>query len=319
VSLTERMLHLRQIPVATMLPAAVLRELATAMIDRTFAPGRRVLQQDEPMDAMFLLTEGSLALTQNGAPFGEIHAPQTVGFLPILAQQNAPYDGTARDEVRALELPTDTLLDLMADHFELVAATLRYFAERLWLEFQHLPAAALGTAAVDVGPVPAGRIDLVTRILMFQKTSGFAGANVNALAELTRQAEEVRLPAGTRLWNAGDRGDRVIFLVDGSIDCLTADGRAFRYGTGTGVGGIDALAGRPRWYAATAGTPIVGFWGHTEDLLDLFEHQGRMALDFIAMLARAQIGILAGKAQQGQNPLAPARTVDKLGAIKFGA
>jgi CRP-like cAMP-binding protein len=325
IDLTSRMLHLRQIPVATMVPNPVLRELAHAMRDRTFPAGRKVLHQGEPMDAMYLLTEGALSLTRNkGAenenePFGEIKAPQTVGFLPILARQPTPYDAVARGEVRALELPTDTLLDLMADHFELLAATLRYFAERLWLEFQELPAAALGIAPVDVGPIPEGKIDLAPRILLFRKTSGFATANVNALAVLSRQVEEVRLPADTPLWQAGDVGDRVLFIVKGSMKCVTPDGREFRYGTGTGAGGIEALANRPRWYSATTETPLVGFWGHTENLFDLFEHQLRMAMDFISMLARAQIGILERKAKMGQNPLAPARAVTKLGAIRYGA
>jgi CRP-like cAMP-binding protein len=326
IDLTGRMLHLRQIPVATMVPSTVLRELAHAMRDRTFASGRHVLHEGEPMDAMYLLTEGTLTLTKREhdaraepRAFGEIKAPQTIGFLPILARQPTPYDAVARGEVRALELPTDTLLDLMADHFELLAATLRYFAERLWLEFQELPAAALGIAPVDVGPIPSGRIDLAPRILMFRKTSGFATANINALAVLARQVEETRLPAGTRLWEAGDRADRVIFLVQGSVACVTPDGREFRYGTGTGVGGIEAIAGRPRWYSATAETPIVGFWGHTENLFDLFEHQLRMAMDFVSMLARAQIGILERKAKLGHDPLAGARTVTKLGAIRYGA
>ncbi len=317
--LTTRMLHLRQIPVATMLSAPIVRELAYAMRDRVFRGGRQVLHQGEPMDAMYLLTEGTLDLTREGAPFGEIKAPQTVGFLPILGRQPTPYDAHAHAEVRALELPTDALLDLMSDHYELLAATLRYFAERLWLEFQEMPAQALGFGAVDVGAIPSGTIDLAQRILMFRKTSGFATANINALAVLARQVEEARLPEGSVLWRAGDSGERVFFLVGGSIACRAADGRAFRYGTGTGVGGIEAIAGRPRWYDAVAETPIVGFWGHTENLFDLFEHQLRMAMDFISMLARAQIGILAQKAKLGQDPLAAARTVKKLGAIRFGA
>jgi CRP-like cAMP-binding protein len=320
--LTARMLHLRQIPIATMVPNVVLRELAASMRDRVFAPGKRMLIQGEPMDAMYLLTEGALDLTRDGAAFGEIRAPQTVGFLPILARQVTPYDAVVKaehGEVHALSLSTDTLLDLMADHFELLSATVKYFAERLWLEFQELPAGALGFKPVDVGVIPDEKIDLALRILMFRKTSGFATANINALAVLARQVEEARLDAGTVLWRAGDDGNRVFFLVSGSIKCTTSDGREFSYGSGTGVGGIEALANRPRWYDAIAESKIIGFWGHTENLFDLFENQLRMGLDFISMLAKAQIGILEAKAKMGQNPLAAKRSVKKLGTIRYGA
>jgi CRP-like cAMP-binding protein len=319
LDLTERMLHLRQVPVTTMLPAPVLRILASAMRPRTLAPGKQVLSQGTPMEAMYLLTDGALTLTRDGAPFGAINAPQTVGFLSILARQDTPYDAVANIETRALELETDTLLELFADHFELLSATLRYLAERLWLEFQELPAEALGIPAADLGTIPNRPLDPVERILAFRKTSGFATANLNALAVLTRQTEETRIGPGVTLWEPGDRADRVIFVVKGSVLCNTEDGRTFRYGTGTGVGGIEALAYRPRWYRATTETDVVGFWGHTENLFDLFEHQLRMAMDFIAMLARAQLGLLERKAKLGQNPVAAVRDVTKLGAIRFGA
>jgi CRP-like cAMP-binding protein len=319
LDLTERMLHLRQIPVATMLPTPVIRMLASSMRDRRFLPGRKVLTQGTPMDAMYLLTDGGFDLVRGGAPFGSINAPQTVGFLPILARQETPYDAIAKEDTRALELDTDTLLELFADHFELLAATLRYLAERLWLEFQELPQEALGIPPMDLGPIGARPLDLVERMLVFRKTSGFATANLNGLATLARQVEEVRVPPGTDLWKPGESAYRVIFLVKGTIVCKTEDGRVFRYGPGTGVGGIEALADRPRWYTATTETDIVGFYGHTENLFDLFEHQQRMAMDFVAMLAKAQIGLLERKAKLGQNPLAAVQKVQKLGAIRYGA
>jgi CRP-like cAMP-binding protein len=317
--LTERMLHLRQIPVAAMLPAPLVRTLAGAMRPRTFRAGRKVVEQGAPMDALLLLTDGGLRLERDGKPFGELRAPQTAGFLSILARQEAPWSAIADVETRALELETDTLLDLFADHFELLEATVRYLAERLWFEFQELPEEMLGMPPNDVGPVPNRTIDLVEKVIFLRKTSGFATANVNALATMSRQVEEARLPKGTELWRTGDRGDRVFFVLAGSIHCTTNDGRTFRYGAGTGVGGIESIADRPRWYTATAETDLVGLWGQPENLLDLFEQQNRMAMDFVSMLARAQSGLLARKAMLGQNPLAVTRDAAKLGTVRYGA
>ena len=39
----------------------------------------------------------------------------TLGFLGILAREDGPYDATAKEEVRAFELETDTLLELFED------------------------------------------------------------------------------------------------------------------------------------------------------------------------------------------------------------
>jgi CRP-like cAMP-binding protein len=317
--LTERMLHLAQIPVAGMVPPSVLRAIATSLEPRTFAPGEVVMRQGEPIDAMLLLVDGGLSLTRNGDSIGELKAPQTIGFLGILARQESTYDAVANGEVRGYELETDTLLELFEDHFALFAATLRYLSERMYFDFQELPQEALGIAPMDLGRIGDRPLDLVDRVLMLRKLSAFASANVNAIASMVRTMEELRVPAFTKLWDVGEAPDRACFLLEGTVACRTADGRVFKYGPGTSVGGIELLAGRPRWYEVITETPIVGLWGQGDDLLALFEHQFRMSMDFVCALARAQLGLIERRAKLGHNPLAAARTVSKLGTVRYGA
>jgi CRP-like cAMP-binding protein len=184
---------------------------------------------------------------------------------------------------------------------------------------QELPQEALGMAALDLGPVPDRPLDLVEKVLFLRENSAFKNANVNALAIMARQMKEERVKAGTTLWRVGDPSERTLFLLSGTVVCETADGRVFRYGPGTGVGGIEALSERPRWYSVTAETDVMGISGRADHLLDIFEHQFRMAMDFIAMLAKAQIGLLARRATLGQKPLTALRDVTKLRGVRVGA
>lgn len=270
--LTERMLHLRQIPVGALLSPPVVRAIAVHLRERTFAAGDLLMRAGEPIDAFYLLTDGALDLRRDGAVLGELRAPQTLGFLGILARQDGPYDAVARSEVRAFELETDTLIELLEDHFELLVATIRYLAERLTLDMQELPEGALGLPPVAMGPLPQGPLDLVARVLLLRKISAFASANVNALAAIAEQMKEIRAPSGHAFWSAGDAPEGALFLLDGEVACRTADGRRFSYGPGTAVGGLEALCDRPRWYAVEARTPVVGLLGRTDLLLDIFEY-----------------------------------------------
>jgi CRP-like cAMP-binding protein len=317
--LTERMLHIRQIPVGAMMPAPVLRVVAEHLRERTFAMGVRLMRKGEPIDGVHMLTDGGVELTRDGTKLGELDAPQTLGFLGILARQDGPYDATAKGEVQAFELETDTLLELFEDHFELLTATLRYLAERIYFDMQELPQEALGIPPTDLGAIPDRPLDMVERVLLLRSLSSFKQTSINALAIMGRQMEEVRIKPGKTLWSVGDAADRVIYVLAGTVLCRTADGREFRYGPGTGAGGVEALANKPRWYSVTAETDVVGMFGHTDQLLDLFENQFRMAMDFIAMLARAEIGLLARRAALGQNPLAAARDVTRLSGVRVGA
>lgn len=319
IDLTERMLHVRQIPVGAMLPPAVVRVVAEHLRERTFADGSSLMRRGEPIDGLHMLTEGSVALEREGTSLGNLSAPQTLGFLGILARQDGPYDATAKGEVRALELETDTLVELFEDHFELLFATLRYLSERLYFDMQELPQEALGIAPVDLGPVPDRALDLVDRVLFLRTSSGLTEASVNALAVMARQMEEVRVKAGTTFWSIGEPAARVLFIVKGTVTCRTADGREFRYGAGTGAGGVEALANKPRWYGVTAETDLVALVGHTDQLLDIFENQFRMAMDFMAMLARAEIGLLARRAALGQKPLTAVRDLTNLRGARLGA
>lgn len=316
--LTQKMLHIRQIPVGAMLPAGIVRVIAAHLRERTFGPGQRLMRRGEPIDGLHMLLHGGVKLTRDEAPLGDLDAPQTLGFLGILARIDGPYDAIAKNEINAYELDSDTLIELLEDHFELFSATLRYLAERTSSDMQELPQEALGMPSVELGVIPDRPLDVIERVMFLRKSSGLAQASINALAVMSRQMEEHRVKPGTRFWKVGDPSEQALFIVKGTVLCETADGRQFRYGPGTGAGGIEALADRPRWYSVTAETDLVGLMGRTDHLLDLFENHHRMGLDFITMLAKAQIGLVARRAAMGQQA-APTRDVTKLRGVKVGA
>ncbi len=67
IDLTEKMLHIRQIPVGAMLPPPVLRVIAEHLRERTFAAGTRLMRRGEPIDGLHMLTEGGVAPMREGA------------------------------------------------------------------------------------------------------------------------------------------------------------------------------------------------------------------------------------------------------------
>jgi CRP-like cAMP-binding protein len=317
--LTQRMLHLRQIPVGSILPARVLRVIAAHILPRSYARGERVMVRGEAIERFTMPIDGTLELTRDGTRVGEVRAPQTLGFLGILARDVGPYDAVASTDVTAFELETDTLLELFEDHFDFLEATLRYLGERLSSDLEELPAEALSLPPVEMGRVPSPRVDLVTRVLLLRKMSAFAAVSVNALAVMARQMKEVRVVPGHRFWSVGDPSDTSLFMLAGTVLCETADGRQFRQGPGTAVGGLEAIGDRKRWASVTAESAVVGLEGRTDHLLDVFETEFAFAMDFVAFLARLQLGLLERKAKLGHAPLDAIRNVSSLHGVRVGA
>jgi CRP-like cAMP-binding protein len=317
---TERTIYLRSIPVTAELPAHIVHVIASQMVPRQFEAGERVMTLGQPFPGLEILTEGRIAISRGEARVGSLAPPQTLGFLDILSRTNASYDAFAEVPTRGMLLETDVFFELLEEHPQMLVATIRYAAERLLYELQELPAELLGFAE-EVMPfaITDRPLDFVERILFLRVLSAFKGTNINALAAMAQGMEEIRLPAGSVLFRAGDPAPHGILVVAGHIDCAAPDGRRFRYGPGTAVGGVEATAGKPRWYDAVAADDLVCFQSKTDELHDLMEEDFAMASDFLVMIATGLKNLLARKAAMGVSVTAQKRDVSSLGAVPVGA
>jgi CRP-like cAMP-binding protein len=149
--------------------------------------------------------------------------------------------------------------------------------------------------------------------------SAFKRTNLSALSALADQMVERRAAAGSELFRAGDTPKITFFVIRGTVECETPDGRAFGFGPGTAVGGVEAIAGKPRWYTARASSDLVMLEGRASHLLDMIEDNFEMGMDFVGALVGGLQGILAAKAAMGVAAFAAKRDVSNLGAVPVGA
>jgi CRP-like cAMP-binding protein len=320
VPLTERLLHLRAIPVAAMLKPEVLHMIARYLEPRSFRRGDRLMEHGAPLASMHLLLEGKLELLREGSRVGEIAAPQTIGFLGILGRADASYDAVALEDTRTLELSADAMYELLEDHFSLFDASLRYLSERLVQELVELPEQALHIAAIDARPIAGRAMDYVERIVFVRGLRAFGTANINALALMTERLIEERHEAGVHLWSEGDPSNIHYMLVAGTLRCTTKSGKTFDYGRGAVVGGTEGIARMTRWYTLESATPVVLLRGRQEVLMDLLEENFPMAMDFVGFMAGFLQTLVDQRIKAGAaGSFQVQREVSKLGKVKVGA
>ncbi|NUP06473.1 MAG: cyclic nucleotide-binding domain-containing protein [Polyangiaceae bacterium] len=297
VDVTERAIYLRSLPVAGMLPTKVLHAIARSLVERTFEPGAKLLEQGKPVRHMRILTAGRLTTKSGDRVIGQVVPPESVGFLNLLAHNDGSYDAIAVEPVHALELSADRFYTLLEDHYPLLLTTLQYTAERLLHEMKELPQEALGLPPTTFPiAVPERRLDLVERVFFMRCVSAFANTNLGALAVLAEHMSEARVPAGHPFFSIGDKSSFTVFILSGIVECEAPDGRIFEYGGGTAAGGVEALAGKERWYSARAKTPVVALIGTADALVELMEDNFEIGSDFIRMLVTGLQGMLSAKA-----------------------
>ncbi len=317
--LTDRMIFLRAIPVGAELSTAVLKVLAGYMRERTFESGELLMTQGKPIVGLHMLLEGKVTLIREDTPFGAIAAPQTLGFLGILAGGEGTYDARADGTVIALEIETEALQEVIEDHSEFLRATLRYLSQRMLYEVQELPPEMLQSRLTGEDAVlPERDLNLVERILYLRTLRAFTQSNLNALATMADRLTEVRFADGDKIWAEGDRADISLIVTAGKTRCERGDDE-WSAGPTSVVGGMESIGGQPRWYDLYASGRLRGFSMPTDSFLDLLEDDFDLATDFIQVLANEMIGLLARRAASGKSSVTVKRDVSKLGKVLVGA
>jgi CRP-like cAMP-binding protein len=292
----ERLFHLRKAPVIGTLHRDDLALVAEAARPRTFRKGEKLLRENERPQASYILMEGRVHVEASGRVLGHAGPGSALGGVAIIARAPSGVSATAETDVLALELDADALLDLLEDHFNVLCHLLRAFAGQIIEGWRHLPEAS-PVLGVPPPPATSGRdLDLVERILHLRQTEPFDRANVNALAELARGLSEQHFEGGVRLWSEGEEAHQVLMILHGQVACSASTGFHMSAGAGTPIGAMEGLAGRPRWYDAVTVGPVVALCADVEILLDVFEENIEMGLDFLSMLGQRLIQVAAALA-----------------------
>jgi CRP-like cAMP-binding protein len=289
----ERILSLHKIPVLGTLPSPDLALVAEVARERFFPKGARLFREGEPVQAMQIVIEGAVHIGRKGRMVGHAGPGSAVGGIGVLARDEEGIEAVAEADTLTLEIGADALFELLEDQFSLFHHVLREVCLQMIAVVSRFPAAISQLPPVG-RPVRHGLrdLDLVGRIMFLRESEIFARASINALAELSRGMAEVRFDAGQTIWTVGEPSGWVLILLEGYLSCTTAAGYQFRLGPGSPPGGLEATAEAPRWYTGIAETPILALHGRMEWVLDLFEDNFDMGMDYLAVLARRLLEVM---------------------------
>lgn len=294
VDLTERMLHLRALPAMARLPGSILKLVAAELRERVLMAGEPVLVVGERPSALAVVMDGHVDVSGRSRP---IPAPLGLGLIPIAASAPAIHGVRAGVDLRVLELDAHVLHELMEEHDALLRSVVCRISSHLYGELHQLPVEVLESRLDGVDMVvPPRPLDIVERVLFLRSLRAFGQANLNAVAALARTLDEERHPAGTVLWREGESGDYSVFMGAGRVSCARADGKRWRAGASSVLGGTESLAERPRWYTLTAETPVVFFRSPLAGFMDLMADDNELARGFMSRLGAEVLGLLARRA-----------------------
>ena len=298
----ERILSLKKIPMLAGLSPEDLAAVADFGQERFFPKGGVLLREGEPIPALYALLDGRVHLARRGRLLGHVTSGGFVGGAAMFARDPEGLGAVAETDTLAIELQADAALEIFEDHFPILHHVLREVCGWLIDLVGQLPSPLYRDLfpGAPPPPTPAADLDFVERILFLHQVPLLSRSGIDSLAELSRGMVEAVFPPGARLWEEGDPSGTVLLVVTGTVACAARGGdTAFVVGPGAPMGAVESMAERPRWHGAVTETSVTALQGHIEGLIDVFEDNFDMAMDYLAFMARAQVRILEMRVSGG--------------------
>jgi hypothetical protein len=134
----ERVLLLRETGVFAAVPAPILAELAHDLVEVRLAPGVQVFDQGEVGRSMYVVAEGRLRIALDGEVINTVGPREVLGEIAALAAEFRSAAAASEVPTRLLEIDRDRILNLLADHLEILPGLFEVIVGRL----AHRPARA---------------------------------------------------------------------------------------------------------------------------------------------------------------------------------
>ena len=282
----QRFLFLRTFPGFTDVPPEVAQVVAANTRQRSFSKGSYLCRRGAPALEVQYVVSGECEIIRNGKVVRRFGPRSVVAGVSALAEEEEGYDCVALEEMVTLAISAEDSQEIFEEHFVLLKRVIRGTSREALTARRQLGENAGFGPVGEPFPFPDRPFDLVERMAFLRKTFSFGESEIDAIADLAREVQEVHLRKGEVLWNAGDRSMYFLLPLRGVIDCHATDPEQhFRLGPGDSVGSIDAMADERRWFRAEVAEDLVAFRIDVEVLLEVLEDHFSMAMSLLQGLA----------------------------------
>jgi CRP-like cAMP-binding protein len=127
----EKALALRSAPLFSTLPLEALLPVANMCRATELAPGDILFEEGEIGDALYVVISGSVAVEKKGEVIATIGAGECVGEMAALDWEPRSATIIAEQATSLIRLDRNDLMDLFADHPDLVGRLANVLVERL--------------------------------------------------------------------------------------------------------------------------------------------------------------------------------------------
>lgn len=127
----EKVIFLKSVDIFEHAPIEELGRVAALTEEAQFEAGETIYREGEPLEAIYIILKGRVAVQSNGKVIREMGEKHAVGTLSALDFNSALRTVKAIEPIHALKLQVQDFQDLLSLDFELVKAVFRVVAQQI--------------------------------------------------------------------------------------------------------------------------------------------------------------------------------------------
>ena len=131
LSLMDKVLFLRRVPLLSDLTPIDLKHIATIADERVFHAGELIARQGDPGDELFIIVSGKVIVREGAADRSERTVGEVVGEMSIITQEPRIASLIAVDQVRVLGLDRTEFEGMLRERPAISLAVMRVLIARL--------------------------------------------------------------------------------------------------------------------------------------------------------------------------------------------
>lgn len=127
----EKVLFLKSVDLFGGAPIEELGRIAALTQEARFTAGETIYQQGEPVETLYIIMQGRVAVKDGARIIREVGAKQGIGILASLGSNVALRTVEALEPIHALKLSVEDFHDILSSDFELVKAVFRVVSRNI--------------------------------------------------------------------------------------------------------------------------------------------------------------------------------------------
>lgn len=130
LNIVERVIALEAVELfKTLTPDQLARIASIAAIER-HAPGRKIIRPEEPLQALYVIYDGTVELSRNGEVIHVAGPNEVLGAWALFDETPMPITAKTLDQTTLLRIGRDDFHDLLSDNVEIMGAVFSALVKR---------------------------------------------------------------------------------------------------------------------------------------------------------------------------------------------